>query len=149
MSAVYPRRTLTKNKKLNSQCQQLYCECKDRNTPHVNVKCILPVDMHTGLPCFRHIVTMLRLLSREDINKMTMTYLRKGESDVGCQTMIDALGAAHTPDCYMVMMQHVFHAKHPEAELLMRALFQLVDLSAPTPEVNIVGIHYVSLNRLA
>ena len=80
---------------------------------------------------------------------MTVTYLRKGQSEVVRQTMIDALGGAHTSDCYTAMIQHVFHAKQPEAELLMRALFQLVDLSTPTPEVNTVGIHYVSLNRLA
>ncbi|KAK2161989.1 hypothetical protein NP493_1549g00009 [Ridgeia piscesae] len=124
-----------------------YCECKDRNTPHVTVQCILPIDIHTGLPCFRHIVTMLRLLSREDINKMTVTYLRKDRSEVARQTMIDALGGAHTSDCYSAMMQHVFHAKHPEAELLMRALFQLVDLSAPTPEVVFSTLEHVVFNR--
>ena len=76
---------------------------------------------------------------------MTVTYLQKGRSEVARQTMIDALGAAHMSDCYTAMMQHVFHTKHPEAELLMRALFQLVDLSAPAPEVNRVGIYYITL----
>jgi len=78
---------------------------------------------------------MLKRLSREDIDKLTMTYLRKGQPEVARQTMVDALGTAHTPDCYRAMMQHVFHVKRPEAELLMRALFQLVALSTPTPEV--------------
>ncbi|KAK2165104.1 hypothetical protein NP493_1383g00012 [Ridgeia piscesae] len=115
-----------------------------------NMSCIVKAragDTHTGLPCFRHIVTMLRLLSREDIKKMTVTYLRNGHSEVARQTMIDALGGAHTSDCYSAMMQHVFHAKHPEAELLMRALFQLVDLSAPTPEVVFATLEYVVFNR--
>ena len=80
---------------------------------------------------------MLERLSWEDIDSLTVKYLQDGQSEVVRQTMIDALGAAHTPDCYTVMMQHVFHAKRPEAELLMRALFQLIDLSAPTPEVEL------------
>ena len=100
---------------------------------------ISPYDLfaetHTGLPCFRQLVTILKRLSREDIDTLTVKYLQKTQSEVVRQTMIDALGTAHTADCYTVMMQHVFHTKRPEANLLMRALFQLVDLSAPTPEV--------------
>ena len=107
----------------------------------------MSLDVHTGLPCFRHIVTMLRHLRREDINRMTVTYLQKGRSEVARQTMIDVLGAAHTSDCYTAMMQHVFLAKLPEAELLMRALFQLIDLSAPAPEVNRVDVYCITLSR--
>ena len=110
---------------------------------------MLVLGIHTSLPCLRHIITMLQCLSREDIDTLTVKYLQKGQSEVARQTMIDVLGSAKTPDCYMAMMQHVFHTKHPEAELLMRALFQLVDLSAPTPEVGAIGSDCIYLRRAA
>jgi len=78
---------------------------------------------------------MLNRLSRNDIDKLTMMYLRDKQSEVARQTMIDALGTAHTSDCYTVMMSHIFLVKRPEAELVMRALFQLFGLSAQIPEV--------------
>ena len=80
---------------------------------------------------------MLTRLSREDIDKLTQRYLQEKQPDIARQTMIDALGTAHTSDCYTVMMRHVFLVKRPEAELVMRALFQLVDLSTPAPEVEL------------
>ena len=92
-------------------------------------------DTHKGLPCFRQLVTMLKRLNPEDIEKLTQHYLQEKQPEVARQTMIDALGTAHTSDCYTVMIRHVFLVKRPEAELLMRALFQLVDLSTPAPEV--------------
>ena len=91
--------------------------------------------MHTGLPCFRRLVTMLRQLDLEDIDNLTLTYLLNARMQVSRETMVDALGAAHTSDCYTVMMRRVFLAEHSEAELLMRGLFQLVDVSGPTTEV--------------
>ena len=78
---------------------------------------------------------MLIRLGQEDIDKLIQRYLKEKQPEVARQTMIDALGTAHTSDCYAVMMRHVFLVKRPEAELLMRALFQLVELSTPAPEV--------------
>ena len=71
----------------------------------------------------------------EDIDTLTLTYIRNARMQVSRETVVDALGAAHTSDCYTVMMRRVFLTDHPEAELLMRGLFQLVDVSAPPPEV--------------
>ena len=103
------------------------------------------VDVHTGLPCFRDLATMLTHLSREDIDKLTKYYLQGKQPEVARQTMIDALGTAQTSDCYTVMMRQVFLIKQPEAELLMRALFQLIDLSTPTPEVYnlVINVCYI------
>ncbi|KAI0234744.1 hypothetical protein LSAT2_014923 [Lamellibrachia satsuma] len=103
-----------------------------------NMSCIIKAragEIHTGLPCFRHLVTMLKRLSRKDVDKLTMKCLRDKRSEVARQTMIDALGTAQTSDCYTVMMRRVLLTKRPEAELLMRALFQLFELSAPIPEI--------------
>ena len=93
------------------------------------------VGVHTGLPCFRNLVMLMKRLGQEDVDKLTKYHIQETQSEVIRQTIVDVLGTAHTRDCYTVMMQHVFHAERPEAELLMRALFQLVDLSSPTPDV--------------
>ena len=108
--------------------------------------CVLFIEIHTGLPCFRHLVAMLKRLSQKDVDKLTMKYLRNKRSEVAGQTMIDALGTAQTSDCYTVMMRRVLLAKRPEAELLMRALFQLFELSAPIPEVR--SCHFYSRHTL-
>ena len=93
------------------------------------------VEIHTGLSCFRELANMLKRLTLEDLDKLTQRYLHSTQTEVARQTMIDALGTAHTSDCYTVLMRRVFLVQSPEAELLMRALFQLVDLSTPAPEV--------------
>ncbi|KAI0240617.1 hypothetical protein LSAT2_008646 [Lamellibrachia satsuma] len=98
-----------------------------KSTIKGNISCIIKAhadDVHTGLPCFRDLATMLTRLSREDIDKLTKYYLQGKQPEVARQTMIDALGTAQTSDCYTVMMRQVFLIKQPEAELLMRALFQ-------------------------
>ena len=78
---------------------------------------------------------MLTRLSQDDIDKLTQHYVQGKQSEVARQVMIDALGTAHTSDCYEVMMKRVFLVKQPEAELVMRALFQLFDLPSPVPQV--------------
>ena len=83
---------------------------------------------------------MLTQLSQDDVDKLTQQYLQEKQPDVTRQTMIDALGTAHTSNCYTVMMRRVFLVNVPDAELLMRALFQLIHLSTPAPEVTL-GYH--------
>ena len=98
-------------------------------------------EVHTGLPCFRQIVKMLKRLSLEDIDTLTVQYIQEKQPPFVRQTIIDALGTAHTSDCYTVMMRRVLLVAQPEAELVMRALFQLVDVSTPVPEVRRVLCH--------
>ena len=80
---------------------------------------------------------MLTRLRQDDVDKLTQQYLQEKQPHVARQTMIDALGTAHTSNCYIVMMRRVFLVKLPEAELLMRALFQLIHMSTPAPEVTL------------
>ena len=102
------------------------------------------VDVHTGLPCFRKLVMMMKHLNHQDIDTLTKDNLHESQPDVVRQTIVDVLGTVHTYDCYTVMIQRVFLVEHPEPELLMRELFQFVDLSSPTPDVR--NSYYLQLS---
>ena len=91
-------------------------------------------DMDTGIRCFSDLVSMLKELNRRELEVVTLAYL-KDKRQSARLLLVDALGTAGTTASYHMMRSHVFLPAKPDADLLLRALFQLSSAVESPPPV--------------
>ena len=103
----------------------------------------LLAELENSLPCFRHLVAMLRQLNGTDLASVAMTYLGD-ERLIARMLMVDALGAAATNGSYDVMRNVVFLGEKPEPELINRAFFQMVTIAERPSRVSVNNLSHRS-----
>ncbi|KAK2175673.1 hypothetical protein NP493_715g02033 [Ridgeia piscesae] len=91
-------------------------------------------DMDTGIRCYSDLVSMLKELNRRELEVVTLAYL-KDKRQSARLLLVDALGTAGTTASYHMMRSHVFLPAKPDADLLLRALFQLSSAVESPPPV--------------